>query len=116
MKEDERLEGSGASKMVQLIKKFGHNTDINIELGTVTASPPALKIKIDNMNLELEADDLIVAMCLTKHKRTITFKTATSTTDAEIEYTDELKKGDRVIVAEINKGQTYVILDRAVIY
>lgn len=135
MNEDDRIEGTGPAKMIQLIKKYGFNQDINIELGTVTAPPPSLKIKIDNMSIELDKDDLIVAEYLTKHKRQIKF-TSTSVVDAmtsagytshthditslitegELEFTDVLKTGDRIIVAEINKGQTYVILDKAVIY
>lgn len=35
-----------------------------------------------------------------------------SATEAEIEYLDELKAGERVLVAEIENGQQYVILDR----
>jgi Protein of unknown function (DUF2577) len=125
-------EGNGASQLVQLMKIHGHNKDVDIELATVTAAPPALRIKIDNMPIELEADDLIVAERLTtrKEKITITAPTVTATavgggnipvqlltlTEAEIEYGDELSIGDRVIVAEVNEGQTYIILDRAVIY
>jgi len=155
-KETEELEGTGASLFVQLIRKFGYNKDINIELATVTADPPNLKIKIDNMPEELEKDDLIVAEHLTKHKRRIkltlpkftltAFETSSLNVDysssvsidfngltmtgtgkgttpdntesefAEIEFTDELKKGDRIIVAEIMEGQMYIILDRAVTY
>ncbi len=36
--------------------------------------------------------------------------------EAELEFLDELKKDDRVIVVGINQGQTYLILDRAVMY
>ncbi|MNI96485.1 hypothetical protein D3C73_1549420 [compost metagenome] len=36
--------------------------------------------------------------------------------EAELEFNDELKKDDRVIVVGINQGQTYIILDRAVMY
>jgi hypothetical protein len=144
-------EGSAASQLVQLMQHHGYNKDIDIEVGTVTADPPALKIKIDNMSIELEADDLIVAERLTKRTEKITIKSAgktvikssqvtesmqqagdplhthgiTSTTlsgadltvtEAEIEYLDELAVGDRVIVASTDKGQTYMILDRAVMY
>ncbi|MFB9328609.1 DUF2577 family protein [Paenibacillus aurantiacus] len=147
-----RIEGSGASQLVQLIKELGHNIDVTIELGTVTAKPPELKIKIDNMNIELEKDDLIVAQSLTKHTRTVNLKNTGKTSidassvtkflpdflyagqgsltfkgakiadsdliaeNTELEFTDELKEGDRVIVAGIHEGQTYIVLDRAVTY
>lgn len=147
-----RIEGSGASQLVQLIRELGYNSEVTIELATVTAAPPELKIKVDHMNLELERDDLIVAQSLTKHKRKINVKSegkakissnsinqvSIVTTpqgtgkldftsfglsssnftaeEAELEFLDELKEGDRVIVVGINQGQTYMILDRVVTY
>jgi hypothetical protein len=130
-------EGNGASQLVQLMKIHGYNKDINIELGTVTAAPPALKVRLDNMTIDLEAEDLVIAERLTKRKEKITIRatnvtdtmsavtvgangshihdiTALTLTQAEIEYLDELKVGDRVVVAEVDEGQTYIILDRAV--
>ncbi|WP_058301137.1 DUF2577 domain-containing protein [Gorillibacterium timonense] len=148
----ERIEGSGASQLVQLIRAIGYNADISIELATVTAAPPDLKIKVDHMNVELEKDDLIVAQSLTAYKRTVHLKSqkkaeisSTSVNsvhtlvvpqgtgqlsylsfglasadltveEAELEFTDELKEGERVIVAGIQQGQTYLVLDRAVMY
>lgn len=153
-----RIEGSGASQLVQLIRELGYNSEVTIELATVTAAPPELKIKVDHMNLELEKDDLIVAQSLTKHKRKINVKSEGKTkisamnanpklppfkfdpgavfvgqgtisfagltvdsadqtiNEAELEFLDELKEGDRVIVVGINQGQTYMILDRVVTY
>lgn len=152
----ERIEGSGASQLVQLIRALGYNSEITFELATVTADPPELKIKVDHMNVELEKDDLIVVQSLMKHKRTVnlvskggtkifadslvpnnppySFKlnfiyagqgtltvsgvdlsSADQTIEkAELEFTDELKKDDRVIVVGINQGQTYIVLDRVV--
>jgi len=152
----ERIEGSGASQLVQLIRAIGYNTDVSIELATVTSAPPKLKIKVDHMNIELEKDDLIVAQSLTKHTRTINITSDSSAEmssssvsstnevkvmvgnvagtgaatfgnlsmksakftlkDAQLEFVDELKEGDRVLVAGIQQGQTYLILDRAVMY
>lgn len=150
----ERIEGSGASQLVQLIRTIGYNSEITFELATVTSAPPQLKIKVDHMNVELEKDDLIVAQSLTSFKKKINLtskgKTEVSSTspsvgfemlpdgngqineisfssiglasadqtikEAELEFLDELKKDDRVIVVGINQGQTYLILDRAVMY
>ncbi|MFD1177104.1 DUF2577 family protein [Paenibacillus puldeungensis] len=153
-----RIEGSGASQLVQLIRELGYNSEVTMELATVTAAPPELKIKVDHMNLELEKDDLIVAQSLTKHKRKINMKSEGKTkisamnvnpkvppfkfdpgavfvgqgtisftgltvdsadqtiNEAELEFLDELKEGDRVMVVGINQGQTYMILDRVVTY
>lgn len=143
-------EGSAASQIVQLMKHHGYNKDMDIELGTVTGSAPTLKVKVDNMSIELESDDLIVSEHLTKHKRRIKITTnnavitgtnyvrteqeqgsssvtdnmqmlnvsggAFSVSEAEIEYLDELQVGDRIIVASVDQGQSYIILDRAVMY
>ncbi|WP_410772183.1 DUF2577 family protein [Fontibacillus sp. BL9] len=150
----ERIEGSGASQLVQLIRTIGYNTEITFELATVTSAPPRLKIKVDHMNVELEKDDLIVVQSLAKHTRIVNLKSVGKTEvssssptigftllqdgnaqthelsfssvklasadqtvqGAELEFTDELKKDDRIVVAGINQGQTYIILDRVVRY
>jgi hypothetical protein len=136
-------EGSGGSQLVQLIRHFGYNQEVNIELGTVTADAPNIRIKVDNMKIELDAADLVVAEHLTAHTRhiqitasgdanltshSITTEPSSSytsftlnssdltVTDATISYIDELKTGDRVIVASVNDGQLYIVLDRAVTY
>lgn len=138
-----RFEGSGSSKLVGLIRDIGYNKDVDIELGTVTAPPPNIKVKIDNMSVELEKDDLVIAERLTNHSRKVTLRSgdvffgsteldgepipfpiseiscadgSLTANDATITFLDELKAGDRVIVASMNKGQTYVILDKAVTY
>jgi hypothetical protein len=102
-------EGSPASQLVQLMRIHGFNKGIDIELATVTAAPPDLKIKIDNMSVELEADDLIVAERLTQYTRTVSINGGI---DSTIEFKDELQVGDRVIVASVKEGQSYIILDR----
>jgi hypothetical protein len=109
----ERLEGSGAARLIQLIRQHGYNIDVDIELATVTSAPPNLKIKVDNMKIELDRDDLIVAQSLTKHKRQVKIDGGAT---VELEYQDELKVGDRVIVASANNGQLYFVIDKAVIY
>jgi Protein of unknown function (DUF2577) len=109
----ERLEGSGAKRLIQLMRQHGYNKDVNIELATVTSAPPDLKIKVDNMKVELDRDDLIVAQYLTKHKRQVKINGGET---IELEFQDELKPGDRVIVASANNGQLYFVIDKAVIY
>ncbi|EMI10363.1 DUF2577 domain-containing protein [Anoxybacillus gonensis] len=109
----ERFEGNGATRLIQLIRQHGYNKDVDIELGTVTSDPPSIKIQIDNMKVELDQDDLIIAQYLTKHRRQIKINDGTI---LDVEYQDELKAGDRVIVASIKSGQLYIVLDRAVSY
>ena len=109
----DRLEGNGAARLIQLMRQHGYNKDVDIELATVTSAPPNIKVKIDNMNIELDRDDLIVAQSLTKHKRQVKINGGTT---SEFEYQDELEVGDRIIVASVKNDQLYIVLDKAVIY
>jgi ABC-type ATPase with predicted acetyltransferase domain len=107
-------EGSGASKLVQLISELGYNDYDRFELATVITPAPALVIRIDNMAVDLDASDVIIAQSLTDYTRKITIASA-SITNADMDVKGALIAGDRVIVASMNGGQSYVILDRAVI-
>lgn len=129
-------EGDPYSKIVQMIRTTGYSKPVNIEIATVTEAPPNLKIALDSDGLVLEKDDLIVAEGLTKHVRTVSLTSASFggiTTPAGtgphthgyesidiqagvLTYEDELKVGDRVIVACLDEDMVYVILDRAVWY
>jgi hypothetical protein len=109
----DRLEGNGAARLIQLMRQHGYNKDVDIELATVTSAPPNIKVKIDNMNIELDRDDLIVAQSLMKHKRQVKINGGTT---SELEYQDELEVGDRIIVASVKNDQLYIVLDKAVIY
>ncbi len=136
----DRLEGDGFSQLRQVVAEVGRNDYDKLELATVTAPPPALRIKIDNMALELEADDLVVAEHLTRHTRIVTItheqdaerdvgdtepkprdndssgSLAWAHSYIELRFEDVLKPGDRVLVSSMNDGQTYVIKDRVVTY
>jgi hypothetical protein len=140
LKGSTRLEGSPESKFLQLIKKHGYNPYDKFELATVISAPPDLKIQIDNMPVVLEKDDVLVAEHLTRHKRIVTItheegkernvgdkfpfpkdhdadgELYFKTEYLELQFEDVLKPGDRVIVASMNDGQSYVILDRLVVY
>lgn len=129
--EPELIEGNGFSQFKAMVKSVGHNRDVDIEFATVTSASP-LRIKIDNMPLELDEDDFVVCEHLTEHTRKATISggtisltttqagdpshthkiTAFTITDADVKMGAALAKGDRVIVASINVGQNYVILDR----
>ncbi|WP_338461539.1 DUF2577 domain-containing protein [Brevibacillus borstelensis] len=139
-KVSDRIEGSGASQLVQIIRQIGYNNYDRFELATVVSPPPDLRIRIDNMALDLEADDLVVTEHLTRHKRIVTIKHEQDTerdvgdtepkprdndstgslawtySYVELQFEDVLKAGDRVLVASMNDGQSYVILDRVVTY
>ncbi|WP_028553154.1 DUF2577 family protein [Paenibacillus sp. UNC451MF] len=128
------IEGSNASKFAQLIKKIGFNEFDRLDLATIISVSPVLRIQVDNMKIELDASDVIVAEHLTDHERIVTIKSdlksdpdSISELDKGLSSSDDIENailtvksplntGDRVIVASANSGQSYVILDKAVIY
>lgn len=89
-----QLEGKAASKFIEVIRNCARNDYDRFRLGTISAPPPGLRLQIDNMRIELDAGDVIVAGSVA----------------------GLLETGDRVICVSMNGGQLYVILDKAVIY
>jgi hypothetical protein len=85
------MEGSGAVRLINLMKKHGYNKDLSVSLATVTNGMPDIRIQVDGMKIELDKDDLVIA-----------------------ERVKDLTTGDRVIVVSDN-DQTFYVLDRAVI-
>lgn len=89
-----RLEGNGAARFIQLMKRHGHNADMTLDYGTVTSAPPAIKVRLDGDTFDLDADDLVVAGSVA----------------------DKLTAGKRVAVLVTNNGQQYFLIDEAVTY
>jgi hypothetical protein len=85
-----RDEGGPGSKLRSLIKRVGANTDTQPDWATVTAISPELRIQIDDMKIELDADDFAVPVRLQ----------------------GEMNVGDRVLVVGMNNGQAYAVIDR----
>lgn len=108
-----QMEGDAGSQFVQMIRALGHNKDVDVELGTVVAAAPSIRVRLDGMSIDLEADDLVVAAHLTKHKRRIRINDGA---EQVYEFMDELAVGDRVIVLTADEGQSYYVIDRAVTY
>ncbi|MCQ4363017.1 DUF2577 domain-containing protein [Mycobacterium gordonae] len=101
-------DGGTASKWRNLIRRVGKNTDVLIEFATVTSAEP-LRIQVDNMRIELEAEDVVIPESLTDYEYEAQIDGGPPVT---IAVKGALKVDDRVIVAQINDGQTYVIFDR----
>jgi hypothetical protein len=133
------IEGGAYTRLIQLMKRHGYNKDVDLLMATVISPPPNLRVKIDNMTVVLEADDIMVAEHLTRHSRIVTIehvenaerqlgdkteKDYIDTDDKAAPYTsfsynfvkltfeDVLKAGDRVAVAEFQNGQQFMIVDR----
>ncbi|WP_298833936.1 DUF2577 family protein [uncultured Planococcus sp.] len=107
------LTGGDNAKLVQLIRKLGHNVDVDIQLGTISSPPPAIALVLDNDGMELTASDLIVAHHLTEHTRNITLAGVDATA---LTIHGGLANGDRVLVACMDAKMQYVVLDKAVTY
>lgn len=110
-----QLEGDAYSKLNAMFAEGTNAADraAKIELATVTSDAPNLAIRLDSDGMPLDKDDLIVAEQLTKHKRTVIIAGGG---EQEVEFQDELKSGDRVLVACVDADMTYIIIDRARFY
>ena len=87
------IEGSAASRLVQLMRKHGYNRDTTIELATVVTPMPDLSLKLGSDGLKLERDDLVIAGII---------------------ETYSLSAGDQVIVIGDDDSQFYYVIDKAV--
>ncbi|KAF6658859.1 DUF2577 domain-containing protein [Paenibacillus polymyxa] len=88
----ERIDGGGVSQFRDVIKQLGHNVEVDIEYATILAPPPALRVQIDNMKIELDADDVIVPEHLREHTRKISVKATIPTTLELNRYTRVTKE------------------------
>jgi hypothetical protein len=124
--------------MNQTIKRLAMEAMLNsspLQLieAVVVSSPPDIKIKLkDNAKLVIPNDLIMVSEHLTRHTGTGNISNANvsgnlsdagdpkhthniqslSLSNAKIDFTDELKNGDRVMVAAIQGGQSFFIIDR----
>jgi hypothetical protein len=88
-----KIEGSAASRMVQLMRKHGYNRDVSIELATVITPLPDISVKLSSDGLVLDKNDLIIA---------------------GIVATYTLVAGDKLIVVGDDDSQFYFVIDKAV--
>lgn len=110
-----KLEGSPYSQIVGLMGKAGYNADVEVVIGKVKSPPPNLVIVVDK--LELDKDDLIVLEHLTKRtQKDVKLVGLPGNPTASLEFGDDLRAGDSVVMLEIREGQEYVVLDRVVRY
>ncbi|AXN39858.1 hypothetical protein [Peribacillus butanolivorans] len=88
-----RIEGSAASKLVQLMRRHGHNKDVTIELGEVLAPLPNLQIRVGTDEIDLDMDDLNVS---------------------QTAFNAGLDVGDRVIIIGDEDAQKFYVIDKVV--
>lgn len=81
---------------------------VNFLFGKVTSVSP-LKVQV-NPKFVLGAGNLVIADTLTKKSTKVTVNGSTGT----VTFDNSLKKGDSVILARMQGGDRYLILDKAV--
>ncbi len=138
-----RFEGGDWSRIMQGIRVLGYSKPVNVELATVTASAPDLKIRLDADGLELGNEELVVMEHLTRHERIVSLEhvelaerdlgdgigidhldtddlsapvTPYKHSYVKMTYEDVLKVGDRVAVVCLDEDMVYMVIDRAVWY
>ncbi|KOS02510.1 hypothetical protein AM598_11850 [Paenibacillus polymyxa] len=75
-----------------MVRKIGHNVEVDIEYATIIAPPPALRVQVDNMKIELDGDDVIVPEHLREHTRKVSVKAVEPTTLELNRYTRVTKE------------------------
>lgn len=101
--------------MNQLIKKMAIEAieamqPVEIFEAEIVSPSPDVEMKIkSNSGLVIPTELIIVPEHLTHHKRQIRVNNGAI---QEYEFMDELKNGDQVMVASLQGGQSFFILDR----
>ncbi|MBM7866011.1 DUF2577 domain-containing protein [Heliobacterium gestii] len=124
------------SRLIELVRQQGAASNSRgMELATVIAPPPGLVIRIDNMALTLDGDDLIVCESLLEHEIDYTTTpqlagsemtlagggphrhdvTAVTIQEQTMILHSRLKAGDRVAVLALPGEQQYLVFDKVVI-
>jgi hypothetical protein len=85
-----KVEGSGASRMVQLMRKHGYNKDVDIEIGTVTAPLPNIEVTL-NDGIALDKNDLIITQTASQ---------------------SGIVADDEVVIIGNEESQFYVVIDK----
>lgn len=70
------IDGSKVLQLKDMVRKIGHNVEVDIEYATIIAPPPALRVQVDNMKIELDADDVIIPEHLREHTRKVSVKSS----------------------------------------
>ena len=125
------IEGSWGSQMIQLIRQYGYNKDMSIEVAYVVTPPPNLTIRLPDDDILLEDNNLIVAEHLLEHKVTASISGGTVTgattcpdggrltsltaTDVTIKIKTVLQTGTPVILIGDNDTDMYYVVGKAVV-
>lgn len=119
--------GSDGHRLAQLMRQAGktpQNELVDIVIGEVTSASP-LKVKVENRELT-ESFLIVGALCQETHIRTDNVKKLEHThgqgvagdnsiynANYDIMLWRGLRKGDRVLMLKVGRGQKYYIMQRA---
>lgn len=101
--------------MIEIMKKVARDTinnerPVKLIEAVVDSPPPNLSIRLKNdPKLTIPKELLVVSEVLTNHIRTVRINGGETT---QIEFTEGLKVGDRVMVIAYQGGQKFYINDR----
>lgn len=89
----------------RVIRKYGFNKVVDIELGTITSIKP-LQMVIDGVSGTLGSSEIKVAYHLVNHTVTAKF----NGTDGDIEFPMQLEVADRVaLICDVDRGFFFII-------
>lgn len=139
MEKRDIIQGSPESKMIQIIRKFGHNRDMEMEIATITSPFPNLTVRLGKDGIELDESDLIVSEHLTTHIKYISIAESDTTSNFDFEtkkvsgsvsggynlqtlnvnkvpvtFHSNLDRGDFVIIISDKEKQMYFLVDKVV--
>lgn len=103
------LEGSGGTRFVQLMRRYGYSEGLTFSVASVTKAAPALAIRFEGDPFDLSGDEIIVADHLLKHKRRMSINGAPA---VDVVVESPLVVGDIVSVAITQDGQLYYVMDK----
>ncbi|MGE6488520.1 DUF2577 family protein [Paenisporosarcina sp. NPDC076898] len=123
MTNNNRLEGNGAARVLQLMKEQGHNVDTRYHIATVVSVIP-FSIQIPGDPFVIDHESLFVPQSFLPHERVVKIN-GQSTHDSisgifngdtlTLTFSnDYISPGDSVMVAEANDAQKYYVLDKVV--
>ncbi len=127
-------DGSG---LIHLMRQQAKDQAIRgLELATVIKGPPGLVIRVDNMSINLDGDDLLICAHLLPVARYAHISNDLGPPPAEVNYNGQtyqqsgdeistqhtkvafqdniLEPGDRVVVLALPGGKQYLVIDKVV--
>lgn len=122
----EKMEGSGASRLLQIFVSDTAETPLQFVSATVVSLPPEMAIRLDGESVDTPSAGLIVAEHLLDHERVISIRggqvsgnltgsgslTSLAVTNATMTIKSPLEVGSRVICANASDGQLVYVMDK----